>query len=491
MRLKGGLVVMTTYSDFRKNFIIFGAGRKGKECYALLKQQNRHISFFTDNDAAKWGNDIDGIPIRRPVDIKKSDPRNTLIVIACEGGEQAIRRQLICMGIYVEYSCTSFLELCMLEMKPYYLEQDRIIQSSYPNTKECEKLLYDFQIFAEHKNGGVSRYFHEIIRRIAMRCNVDLFEGLNESDNSLIHQKGSFNRYYRRDGEGIWECRNILNCSLFHSFVKNRKYKIYHPTYYHDYELDNSGACIITVYDMIHELYQMHQNTISEKKNMIFKADGIIAISENTKKDLINIYNVDEKKIKVIYLANSLAMNVTSPRIVKEPYILYVGNRGGYKNAETLLYAFAGSRYKKNLKIVFFSGGAFSDREKQIITELKLENDIEQLFGDDVVLANLYKYAEIFVYPSLYEGFGLPILEAMHYGTPVITSDSSSLPEVGGDAAVYFTPDSADELAECMDRLLDDKEQRRKMGQAGMLWEKMFSWDKCAEEHMKLYEQFF
>ena len=482
---------MTADSDLKKNFIIFGAGYKGKECYALLKQQNRHISFFTDNDVAKWGKDIDGIPIRCPMDIKKSDPKTTLIVIACAESEQAIRCQLICMGLYVEYSCISFLELCMLEMKPYYLTQDRIIQSSYPNTKGCEELLYDFQIFAEYKNGGISRYFHEIISRIAMRCSVDLFEGLNGNDNSLIHEKGSFNRYYRRDGEGIWECRNILNCSLFHSFIKNKKYKIYHPTYYHDYELDNSEACIITVHDMIHEIYQIDQRTISEKKNMIFKADGIIAVSENTKKDLIDIYDVNEKKIKVIYHANSLAVNVTSPRIVKEPYILYVGNRGGYKNAETLLYAFARSRYNKNLKIVFFSGGAFSNKEKQIFTELKLENDIEHLSGDDGVLANLYKYAEIFVYPSHYEGFGMPILEAMHYGTPVITSNSSSLPEVGGDAAAYFTPDSVDELAECMDRLLGDKEQRGKMGQAGMLWEKMFSWDESAEKHMKFYEQFF
>ena len=140
--------------------------------------------------------------------------------------------------------------------------------------------------------------------------------------------------------------------------------------------------------------------------------------------------------------------------------------------------------------MVFFSGGKFSDREKQIHAELGIENNVEQLSGDDAVLANLYKYAELFVYPSLYEGFGLPILEAMHYGTPVITAESSSLPEVGGDAAAYFTPDSADELTECMDRLLDDREQRKKMGQAGILREKMFSWDKSAREHMKLYGQF-
>lgn len=482
---------MTTDFYFSNNFIIFGAGHKGKQCYAFLKQDNRHISFFVDNDTVKWGSDIDGIPVRCPTDIKKADSKNTLIVIACAKGEQEIKDQMMRMGIYAKYSCTSFFELCVLRIKPYYLEQDRMIQSAYSSGKGCEELLYDFQIFAEQKNGGISRYFYEIISRIAMRYNVDLFEGLNGNDNSLINEESRFNRYYRRDGEGIEECRNILNCGLLHAFVKDRKYKVYHPTYYHDYELGHSGACIITVHDMIHEIYQMDQRIIGEKRNMISKADGIIAVSENTKRDLVDIYNVDERKIKVIYHANSLTDDVAAPRIVQEPYILYVGNRSGYKNAGILLHAFARSRQRKDLKVIFFSGGAFSDKEKQIFAELKLESNVVHMSGDDVVLANLYKYAEIFVYPSLYEGFGLPILEAMHYGTPVITSNSSSLPEVGGDAALYFTPDSADELVVCIDRLLDDKERRRKMGQAGMLREKMFSWDRSAEEHMKFYEQFF
>lgn len=478
-------------TDFNKNFIIFGSGNMGKECYTFLKQDNRHISFFVDNDAAKWGKSVNGIPIRCCTDIKKADPENTIIVIACVRGVQDIERQLMYMGIYMKYSCISFFELCMLRMKHDYLEQDRIIQSDYSSAKGYEELFYDFQIFAAQKNGGISRYFYEIIRRIALECSVDLFEGFNKNDNSLINERNNFNQYYGRTHEGIRECQDILNGSLLHSFVKYKKYKVYHPTYYHDYGLDNFKACIITVYDMIYELYKMDERIILEKKNMISKADGIIVISENTKKDLIDIYNVDEKKIKVIYLANSLTMNVTSSRIVKEPYILYVGNRKGYKNAEILLRAFARSKYKKELKLVFFSGGKLSDKEKQILAELKIENYIENIFGSDTVLANLYNYAEIFVYPSLYEGFGLPILEAMHYATPVITSNSSSLPEVGGDAAVYFIPNSPDDLVECIDKLLDDKEYRVKIGQAGMLREKMFSWDKSAEEHMKYYQQFF
>lgn len=485
------MITMIKDADMEKNFIIFGAGKKGKECYEFLKQKNRQIAFFVDNDTAKWGKSIEGLLIRQPADINKMDPAKTVIVIACARGEREIERQMVDMGIYLRYNWIRFFDLYMKEIKPCYFEQDKIINNEYSGTKGCEELLYDFQIFARQKNGGVSRYFHEIISRVAKKCSVDLYEGFNNNNNSLFDQKEILNRYYRGDYEGIREGRNILNSSLLHSFVKNRKYKVYHPTYYYDYGLDSSKACIITVHDMIHELYKLDQKIILEKKNMIAKADGIIAVSENTKKDLIDIYNVDEKKIRVIYHANSLAVNITTPRIVKEPYILYVGKRDRYKNANTLLYAFARSRYRKDLKIVFFSAEGFSDQEKQFFSELKIENRIEHISGDDVILANLYYYAEIFVYPSLYEGFGIPVLEAMHYGTPVILSNTSSLPEVGGDAAEYFTPDSADALAECMDKLLDDEEKRKKMGQAGRSREKMFSWDKSAEEHMKYYRQFF
>lgn len=412
-------------------------------------------------------------------------------MIACAKGEQEIEHQMTDMGIYIRYKCIRFFDLYLQEIKPYYFEQEKVIQNDFLGAKGCEELFYDFQIFAAQKNGGISRYFHEIISRVAARCSVDLFEGINNNDNSLINEQNNFNRYYRGDYNNIGEGWNILNSSLLHSFVKNKKYKVYHPTYYHDYGLESSKACIITVHDMIHEMCKLDRKTILEKKNMIFKADGIIAVSESTKRDLVNIYNVDEKKIKVIYHANSLFVNIKTPRIVREPYLLYVGKRNGYKNAQVLLNAFARCRHKKDLKIVFFSTEGFSDQEKLLISELKIEDRIEHMSGDDAVLANLYNYAEVFIYPSLYEGFGIPVLEAMHYGTPVILSNTSSLPEVGGDAAEYFTSDSADDLAECMDKLLDDKDKRIKMGQAGRLWEKTFSWDRSAEEHMKYYRQFY
>lgn len=485
---------MTNAADAEKRYIIFGVGKKGKECYGFLKQKNRKIDFFVDNDTSRWGESIDGLLIRKPADIDQTDPDKTIIVLACARGEKEIERQMTDMGIYIKYNCIRFFDLYMQEMKPCYIEWDKVIRNNYSGAKGYEELFFDFQIFAGQKNGGISRYFHEIISRVATKCSVDLFEGFNNNDNSLISGQNIFNRYYKRRCEGITdikECRNILNSSLVHSFVKNKKYKVYHPTYYHDYGFDNFKVRVITVHDMIHELYKMDQKTIFEKKNMISKADGIIAVSENTKRDLIDIYNVDEKKIKVIYHANSLKMNITTPRIVKEPYILYVGRRDGYKNAEILMQAFARCRHRKDLKIVFFSTAGFSKEEKRLFEELKIEDRVEHISGSDSTLANLYHYAEIFVYPSLYEGFGIPILEAMHYGTPVITSNTSSLPEVGGDAAQYFAPDSADDLAACMDKLLDNEEQRLKMGQAGILWEKNFSWEKSAEEHTKYYRQFF
>jgi glycosyltransferase involved in cell wall biosynthesis len=479
------------FINIHKNFIIFGAGYLGETCCMFLKSNNRNILFFVDNDSSKWGKEFKGVSIKQPIDIKKTNPNDTIIIIASAQYEREIEDQLMYTGIYLKYQCIRWKDFGMMEIKPYYVQEDKSIHDDYPDTNGCGEILYDFQIFSMQNNGGISRYFAELIKRVAKNSNVDFFEGYNKNNNTLIREKNIFNRYYKKNLNNISLYKEILNCSLLHSFVGNRKYKVYHPTYYRDYGLENSKACIITVHDMIYELYNLDQRTILEKKNMIYKSDGIIVVSENTKSDLINLYNINEDKIQVIYEANSLSTVVTEPRIIKEPYILYVGNRDGYKNMETLLYAFARSRYKKDLSLVFFSGGELTQNEKHLLVHLKVEKRVKYMSGNDDILANLYKYAEVFVYPSLYEGFGLPVLEAMHYGTPVIVSDKASLPEVAGDAAVYFNPISVDELEECINSLLDDREQRERIKQAGILQEKKFSWDKCADEHIKFYQKFY
>ena len=349
-------------------------------------------------------------------------------------------------------------------------------------------ILYDHQIFAAQKYGGISRYFYEIIKRIACNNNVYVYEGYHINEYGLKNIEEM--KYYQgRKRPAVkytgWIFRYLNKYSL-NKFIHDLLIDIYHPTYYEDFDI-NKGKKVVTVYDMIHELYYQNDITVNKKKNLIEKADGIIAISESTKNDLINILNVRPEKIKVIYLANSLEVQDNGNRLMPEPYVLYVGNRGGYKNFENYLKAIALSKYKNDITIVSFGGGNFTEEEKTLINGLKLESKIKLFSGDDKILANLYKYAEAFVYPSKYEGFGLPPLEAMQYGTPVIASNSSSIPEVVGEAGIYFNPEDIEDMSFKIDNVLENFELRKELSKKGFEREKLFSWDKCANETVDFY----
>ena len=124
---------------------------------------------------------------------------------------------------------------------------------------------------------------------------------------------------------------------------------------------------------------------------------------------------------------------------------------------------------------------------KDVLAKLGIWERVVYYSGDDVVLSNLYQFAKLFVYPSLYEGFGLPLLEAMHYGTPVLAGNTSSIPEVAGDAAEYFDPSEPESICEVMDRLLSDADRRQELRVEGREREKMFSWQRCAEETLDFY----
>lgn len=356
------------------------------------------------------------------------------------------------------------------------------------------RILYDHQIFFSQKYGGISRYFYELITRIAKKADVDLFQGFNINKYGLNKYSSQYQRYMGFERPLIPKTGiifNHINLLLLKKFVSNTKYNIYHPTYYNYHSVIKKEKLVVTVYDMIHEIFckDFFNDRTSEKKKEIFqKADGIITISKNTKKDLINLLNIDEKKIKVIYLANSLTSPVNSKRIIKESYLLYVGNRYGYKNFDNFIKAFSLSKYKNDFKIICFGGGAFNQQEKKTLFDLRLDNKVVQLSGDDRILANLYYYSDIFIYPSKYEGFGIPPLESMYYGTPVIASNTSSIPEIMGDAGIYFNPDEVEDIREKIDMVLNNSEITKQLIEKGYNREKFFSWDKCAKETCEFYE---
>ncbi|WP_302048295.1 glycosyltransferase family 4 protein [Megamonas funiformis] len=356
------------------------------------------------------------------------------------------------------------------------------------------KILYDHQVFSWQKYGGISRYFYEIIKRIALSNHVYFYQGYNVNKYNLDEVQ-TYEKYFSKKKYEIahtGRLYNFINMIGLKCFSKINKVDIYHPTYYNYYNLNN-GKLIVTVHDMIHELFskEFKNDITSEKKEKIIKkADGIICVSQNTKKDLINIFNVDEKKIKVIYLANSLDEKVDNRPYINNKYILYVGNRKGYKNFKTLIDAYVLlGKDNSDVKIICFGGGPFDKEELYLLNKLNIINRVEQLSGNDKILSNLYNFAEFFVYPSKYEGFGISPLEAMHYGTPVIVSNVSSIPEVVGDAGLYFDPNSVEDLAEKMKMLLKNKSLRNDFIDRGKKRVKLFSWDKCANETINFYSK--
>lgn len=270
--------------------------------------------------------------------------------------------------------------------------------------------------------------------------------------------------------------------------------QIYHPTYYVDALPFSRIKKVATALDMIHELFPNQFSgddlTTKRKRQLFHTAELIISISEHTKKDLIDIFRIPAEKIRVIPLAQSLPTpQAIKSSVSEKPYFLYVGLRGGYKNFSGLLSAFGKAGLAKDFDLVCFGGGPLLENEKNEINDLGISAAIHQISGDDQVLANTYARAWAFVYPSLYEGFGIPPLEAMACGCPVIACRSSSIPEVVGDAAQMFSPDSEESLIEALRRIAQDHSLRQRLIPAGLGRERQFSWDKTYAEHLKVYQE--
>ena len=378
------------------------------------------------------------------------------------------------------------------------------------------RILFDHQIFAQ-KYGGISRYYYELIKQLDKDNNFSWELGLKCSDNAYLlssslfrpnkvlsfndfcfgfNFKGKSRLYNALEGIGLINSLNA-NPKTSIKMLQGGKYDVFHPTYYdpYFYKYLNNKPFVLTIYDMIYELYPAQfpaeDPTVMHKRLLAEKADAIIAISENTRQDIIKLYGIDSKKIKVIYLGNSL-VGSESDSDVKLPgkYILYIGNRALYKNFKLFVKAIAPLfRQDSNLYLVCGGGNIFSPEEINLFKDLSCENRIiHQQVKEDRTLASLYKNALAFVFPSLYEGFGIPVLESFSCGCPVILSNSSSFPEVALDAAEYFNPEDELSITEAVKKVIYCEDRRNELRSKGFERLKYFSWEKTAAETKKVYE---
>lgn len=361
-------------------------------------------------------------------------------------------------------------------------------------------ILFDHQIFSSQQYGGVSRYFYELASRVSQYPDADItilaLAYINQYLSNGLPCKliGQHFPYIPKTGL----LRKTFNNIISKPFIKHCKPDIIHETYYStaDY-CPRSAKRVLTVYDMIHEKFANNflrrDKTQQIKAHAVRRADHVICISENTRRDLIAILGVPEEKTSVVYLGSSLATQkvAAKPAEIKKPFILYVGSRGGYKNFEGLLRAYGHSSLLKNgFSIVCFGGGGFSASELSLAESLHISQDsILYMSGTDDILAGLYTSAAAFVCPSLYEGFGIPPLEAMSFGCPVISANVSSLPEVVGDAAELFDPADEAEMRAAIECVVSTPERAQLLVDRGYERVKQFSWEKCAQDTLNIYKK--
>jgi len=246
---------------------------------------------------------------------------------------------------------------------------------------------------------------------------------------------------------------------------------------------------------MIHEMflsdYSPFKKDIEIKKSSILNANHVICISHTTKQDLKKIYGIPDNHITVVYLGGALNSGRGEVRFTKpnRPYILYVGKRDYYKNFRVLLTTFNNMMLKKEFDLICFGGGRFSESELAGFKKLGVEKAIFYHEGGDDLLRFYYKNSEMFVYTSKYEGFGLPVLEAMDNECVVIASRSGSIAEIAGDAAILFDSDSIAELESGITKVMNDKQVKKEYIAKGRERAKLFSWNNMAYETYKVYEK--
>lgn len=362
------------------------------------------------------------------------------------------------------------------------------------------KILYDYQTFTEQNYGGISRYFAEILNLLKKDENIEFKISSLCSNNYYLNKYGLNRSKFlpSLDFKGKRRIMKIINQTYARHLLKKNDFDLFHPTYYNTYflKLLKDKPYVLTVHDLIYEIYD--NGYISNKvirsfiRESISNATHIISISENTKKNIIEYYGIDSDKITTIYHGNSLFVNESNKCCSKTPkdYFLFVGTRTGYKNFSNLVISIAEILKKNNISLVCAGGNIPHQEEKRLLREFKIENSVifYPLLKDEE-LAHLYKNALAFIFPSQYEGFGIPVLEAFACGCPVLLSNSSSFPEVAGNAALYFDPYSHDSMLNSVKKIIQSKTLRENLIQKGSERIKLFTWESAYLKTIEVYKK--
>ena len=365
--------------------------------------------------------------------------------------------------------------------------------------------------FIDEYSGGIGVYTHQLVKNLNQMDNENTYH--------LIHYLKSNQKIYKQNNEIIIPKNRFVtkwgSYMFWRYFTLPRGLKRYNLDVVHDpYELgpftfSQPFRKVITVHDLTPLLFpnlfkrgdvMLHRLLL---KKTISKADKIITVSYNSQKDIMEHLNVPEEDIEVIYNGKNESFRPLKSQKIEEfrvkhdlpsRFILSVGGLHPIKNIPRLLEAYYLARRNGLEHKLVMVGGTVDRAEEifQIITALGLEDHVifTGVVSDDDLVC-LYNAADLFLYPCIYAGFGLPPLEAMACGTPVITSCSSSLPEIVGDAAKLINPYHPEKLADAINHVLSDCEIMKTLIKKGLRRSKMFNWRNTAWKTLKVYKEVY
>jgi len=363
------------------------------------------------------------------------------------------------------------------------------------------RVLFDDEIFSTQFEGGVSRYFTQLVEGLPATGVTPLLP-FRLTCNRHLAQSSAFRGWRLPRFPGSRSVLRALNQRGSLAALDRGAYDLWHATWYDGDAVAHARSrstkpIVTTVYDMTPEVMPEAiptgvGNPHAGKQAMVEAADAVVAISAATKADLIRFTATPADHIRVIHLGVGDGMlwrpDGARPAGLPDRFVLFVGKRGGYKNFAGVAPALAALlRDDRDLHLVCIGGGPLSADE--VAPFGPASPRVRQLQADDATLAWCYAHAAAFLFPSRYEGFGLPILEAFLNRCPTVLAERSCFPEIGGEAALYFDPDRPEQLVDQLGRLIADQPLRLRLAEVGAARARDFTWAKTAAAHAALYRE--
>ncbi len=368
------------------------------------------------------------------------------------------------------------------------------------------KIAIDTRSATLHQGTGIGTYTNNLISELISLNSKDEFtlfctgkfnENFNKKNTNIVFSSGRHGGFYEK--YYIPSVLNKIHTDLYHI-----------PQNGIGFNFDTKIPTVVTIHDLIPYIMpetvgkSYLERFLRDMPNIISNSCGILTVSEYSKKDILKFFSFyPEDKIFVTPLAantnfkplnkNECKSYVENTYCVKDPYILYIGGFSLRKNVLGLIKAFSKVYKDLNKPYKLLLGGPLKDEGEKLLTYVKENNLKDKIvfcgYLEDEILPVLYSGCDAFVYPSFYEGFGLPPLEAMSCKAPVITSSLTSIPEVTGDSAILINPNNIDELEAALAKLLNDENLKAILSQKGYLRSLEFNWRKTAKNTARAYEQ--